>query len=544
MVGPAVDTRGALRAAVSASAYALRRAWQHTPGWSARLVTGHLLLALTPAAQVIAVAWLVRASDGAARDFLPPLIVLTALLGTGQVMQRISNMLDQRAALRLRADYQDELMRTVAGLSPRDLARPEITALIQACRSALYDLGRLVTSVIGAVAALITAAALSITVWQINPVAGVLVLLALIPQLAVFAWEAKMQDAAFVPHGEWERRSEYAVEQLVGQRTATELATLGSGRTVAEIAADRRATADRIIDHILRLLTRSGTVAGGGRAILLGGALAGVIIGGAAGTGIAAGLVGVLSGISATRAAGFAFGDLIAFAPKVNAYRRLIESAEPADHTAVRSDARSLRIRNLTVSYPGADRPAVSNVSLDVQKGQVIALVGVNGAGKTTTVNAIMGLLAADHGTVTIDGRDTRSVPLPSLLGHFGLLTQEFGRYEFTVRDCVRIGRPDGVATDDDIWRSLDAARAGTFVRDSRTGWTPNSVRSSVASVCPVVSGNGWRWPGSTSATHRSGSWTSRPRPSTPRPSRRSSPSCCAAEPSGSPSSSRTGPGR
>ncbi|MET9022480.1 ABC transporter ATP-binding protein [Actinopolymorpha sp. NPDC004070] len=461
---------GAFRAALDASVYSVRRAWGYSPGWLLRSSVGYLVLAITPAAQVLAVSWLAETSGGPAREYVPPLVVLTVLLGLGQAMEQNSNMIGQRTTNRLRAHYQDELMRTIAALPPQRVGLAQTNATIQGCRSSLHDLGRLASSVVASVGALVTAAALCVSVWMISPLAGALVVAALLPNLLVFAWEAKMQDAAFVPYGEWERRSEYAVEQLVAQRTATELATLGSGAVVAEVADTRRRTADAILDRILALLTRSGTVAGGGTAILLGGALAGVIVGGARGAGIAAGIVGVLSGVAATRSAGFSFGDLVSFAPKVRAYRQFVDSVPPPADTRIRSDARSVDARRLTVTYPGADTPAIRDLSLSARKGQIVALVGVNGAGKTTAINTILGLLEPDAGAVTVDGIDATTMPLAARLGYFGLLTQEFGRYEFTVRDTLRIGRPDGRATDEEIWQALDSAHAGDFVRRLKDG--------------------------------------------------------------------------
>ena len=457
----------AFRAAVDASAYSVRRAWGYAPTWLLRVSAGYLVLAITPAAQVLAVSWLAETSGGTAREYVPPLVLLTALLGLGQVMEQNSNLIGQRTANRLRTHFQDELMRTVAALPPQRVGLAQTSATIQGCRSSLHDLGRLVTSVVASVGALVTAAALCVSVWRISPVAGVLVVTALLPNLLVFAWEAKMQDAAFVPYGEWERRTEYAVEQLVSQRTATELATLGSGVVVAEVADARRRTADAIIDRILVLLTRSGLISGGGTAILLGGALAGVVVGGSGGAGIAAGLVGVLSGVAATRSAGFSFGDLISFAPKVRAYRQFVESVSPSVDSPIRADAQSIDARCLTVTYPGSETPAIGDVSLSAQKGQIVALVGVNGAGKTTAINTILGLLEPDTGAVAVDGVDATDLPLAARLGCFGLLTQEFGRYEFTVRNTVRIGRPDGKATDEEIWQALDSAHAGDFVPEA-----------------------------------------------------------------------------
>ena len=61
-----------------------------------------------------------------------------------------------------------------------------------------------------------------------------------------------------------------------------------------------------------------------------------------------------------------------------------------------------LSIRDLQVSYGRAE--AVRGVSLDVPKGEIVALLGTNGAGKTTLLSAVVGLVRAGRGTITLDG--------------------------------------------------------------------------------------------------------------------------------------------
>ncbi|HEY9290646.1 MAG TPA: hypothetical protein VIP98_05130 [Microlunatus sp.] len=344
---------GAVRGALSASVYSIRRAWSWAPGQLLTLIITNVVLAVTPAAQVVSVAALVNASGGTARDFLLPLLALTALVGVGQVIGDASNMNMQRLRGRLRTRYQDELMRTVAALPPQRLATAETNALIQACRTSLMDMGQLAASVISSATSVVTAALLCVTVWNISPLAGVLVIAALIPTIVVFAWEAKMQDVEFVPYGEWSRRSDYSVEQLVTQRTGTELATLGSGRIVAATADASRTRAESILDRILVLIIRASSIAGLGTAVLLGAALTGIVLHGSGGAGIAAGIVGVLAGLAATRSAGFSFGDLMSYAPKIRAYRRFVMSAPAGAEQVLAEDARLIEIDDRELSGIG-----------------------------------------------------------------------------------------------------------------------------------------------------------------------------------------------
>jgi ATP-binding cassette, subfamily B, bacterial len=146
-------------------------------------------------------------------------------------------------------------------------------------------------------------------------------------------------------------------------------------------------------------------------------------------------------------------------------------------HTAERLSA-----TEVTVIYPGQDRPALTGFNLIVEVGQMVALVGVNGAGKTTAINALLGIVDLDQGRVEIDGLDAATLSPGRRLGHFGLLTQEFGRHNVTIRDIVRLGTPEPVS-DEQIWAALEAAHIGGLVHGLPTASTHNSARSSTGSV-------------------------------------------------------------
>jgi ATP-binding cassette subfamily B protein len=94
-----------------------------------------------------------------------------------------------------------------------------------------------------------------------------------------------------------------------------------------------------------------------------------------------------------------------------------------------------------------------------------VALVGANGAGKTTIVNALLGVIEAAQGQLLLDDQDADELAGAERLGYFGLLTQEFGRYEFSVRDVVTLGTPGTEISDDQLWAALRAARIDDLVR-------------------------------------------------------------------------------
>jgi ATP-binding cassette subfamily B protein len=114
-----------------------------------------------------------------------------------------------------------------------------------------------------------------------------------------------------------------------------------------------------------------------------------------------------------------------------------------------------VRLEDVGFSYPGADRPALAGVTLDVPAGSTLALVGETGSGKTTLGALVSRLYDPSAGRVTIDGIDLRDMRLTDLASVVGVVSQETYLLHTTVRENLRYARPD--ASDAEI---EDAARA------------------------------------------------------------------------------------
>ncbi|MGW2584165.1 ABC transporter ATP-binding protein [Streptomyces virginiae] len=102
----------------------------------------------------------------------------------------------------------------------------------------------------------------------------------------------------------------------------------------------------------------------------------------------------------------------------------------------------AVRLRDVDFSYPDRDEPALSGVSLTIEAGQVVALVGENGSGKSTLVKLLAGLHLPDAGSVTWDGVDVRDADREQVFDRVALLTQDFERWPVTARTNIAIGRP------------------------------------------------------------------------------------------------------
>ena len=113
--------------------------------------------------------------------------------------------------------------------------------------------------------------------------------------------------------------------------------------------------------------------------------------------------------------------------------------------------------------------PALSDVTLEAQPGQMIAFVGPSGAGKSTIANLIPRFYEINSGVIRIDGHDIRDVTLHSLREQIGIVPQETMLFSTTVRENIRYGRLD--ATDEEVEAAARAANADGFIRELPEGY-------------------------------------------------------------------------
>jgi ATP-binding cassette subfamily B protein len=376
----------------------------------------------------------------------------------------VSLAASQRMALRLRLRYRSELAHAAARLTPSRLSRPEITTALEGSQTATAVMDDVAGRTLQVLGAAITSAALCAVVWTINPVSGLLVVAALLPTVLAFTVVSRTEARGWPKVAAFDRRAGYATEQLVQQRPGTELAVLGSGAKVADLVAACRREATRVLDRMTGKAMIMELAAALATAVLFGGALVALVLGGATGAGAAAAVAGTISGLNAIRLCGYAFGTIITAVPQARIYRDFLASVPAAAPQTVVREVRSVAMDDVSYTYPGAAGPALKNVSIKAERGEMVALVGVNGAGKSTAVNILVGMLAAGSGRVLLDGVDASTLAETERLGHFGLLVQEFGKFELTLREVVALGSP-GPVTDDEVRGALVSAEADSFTR-------------------------------------------------------------------------------
>lgn len=109
-----------------------------------------------------------------------------------------------------------------------------------------------------------------------------------------------------------------------------------------------------------------------------------------------------------------------------------------------------IEFKHVDFAYPGSTRQAIKDVSLKIQPGEVIALVGENGSGKTTLTKLLCRLYDPDAGQITLDGIDLRDLSVRDLRSEISVIFQDYSKYQMTARENIWLGNvtrsPDDVA--------------------------------------------------------------------------------------------------
>ena len=127
-----------------------------------------------------------------------------------------------------------------------------------------------------------------------------------------------------------------------------------------------------------------------------------------------------------------------------------------------------VEFRDVDFCYGGAKEPSLSGISLKVQPGQTVGVIGGTGSGKSTLVNLIPRFYDVFRGAVLVDGTDVRQWPLSELRRRVGVVPQRAVLFAGSLRENMKWGRRD--ATDEEIYQALSIAQAKEFVDDKGEG--------------------------------------------------------------------------
>ncbi|MFT4799435.1 MAG: ATP-binding cassette subfamily B protein [Candidatus Azotimanducaceae bacterium] len=145
------------------------------------------------------------------------------------------------------------------------------------------------------------------------------------------------------------------------------------------------------------------------------------------------------------------------------------EIQDSSDAHALENTAGAVSFRNVSFHYSTTSELALCNISLDIQPGEFVALVGQSGVGKTTLCSLIPRFYDATSGDVLVDGHNVKGLTLDSLRRNIGVVHQDIYLFAGTVAENIAYGRPD--ATREEIIGAAIEAQADEFIRSLPQGY-------------------------------------------------------------------------
>jgi len=130
-----------------------------------------------------------------------------------------------------------------------------------------------------------------------------------------------------------------------------------------------------------------------------------------------------------------------------------------------------IRFEAVSFTYPGASRPALSEIDLHIRPGQSLALVGENGSGKTTLIKLLTRLYQPDSGHILLDGMDLEDWPEEALRQRVGVIFQDFARYQFLVGENIGAGDVRYFDDEEQWQEAAEKGMADEFVADLPEGF-------------------------------------------------------------------------
>lgn len=176
-------------------------------------------------------------------------------------------------------------------------------------------------------------------------------------------------------------------------------------------------------------------------------------------------------------------GSVVEDAKRVSAYSQFVQLPEfESEHskntelaTAPDLSTSSIVFEDVSFAYPGSTTMALDCVSLSIEPGQHVAIIGPNGSGKTTLLKLLLRLYDVTTGSIRIDGRDLREFDPQSIRSQISVLFQDFGRYAMTVRENVSISDLSRAADDSALSSAMKWGAATAFVSN-----LPNGIDTSL----------------------------------------------------------------
>ncbi len=153
-------------------------------------------------------------------------------------------------------------------------------------------------------------------------------------------------------------------------------------------------------------------------------------------------------------------------------FMNLPEETALSGHEPFSGDIETVEFRNVTFTYPKAEKPILRNISFSVQKGQKISIVGLNGAGKSTLVKLICRMYQADSGEILVNGRNIYDYDYNSYMNAISAVFQDYKMFNFTIEENI-VGGNAGTVSQERVQELIDEVGLHDKIAE-----LPNGVQS------------------------------------------------------------------
>ncbi|MEV5886676.1 ABC transporter ATP-binding protein [Streptomyces sp. NPDC052020] len=404
-----------------------------------------------------------RVDSGSVAVTLALIVLLVGLIGP---LRSVRDFVAEIVQLDTCAALQARLADRASQLTPAEIAAEDLASQIEGHSRAVVDyISRMYIDALLAAEAIFGAIGIVTTMAKYSWIASALTALSIVPALVIGLYVSKEMKSTWLRLGRIYRRERYIRETLSSRSALLELTAFGTMTRIGQLEKEAQAEICAVRKEPIRAGLRATGISAGASAILFGLAIFSVFSSVGFEPAAVAAVYGVFGAVNAVAQGGSHISTIIQYVPTVDAFvefldRPQAESSAPASWGNPEID--KIEMRDVHVSY-GDGKFAVQGATLHVSRGEMIAIVGKNGAGKTTLLNALLGLVPIAKGTVLANDRPVQPAAQEWWLRGFGAMAQDYGKYEVTVEESVRLGRAES-ADSHAIDSALRAARAADFV--------------------------------------------------------------------------------
>jgi ATP-binding cassette subfamily B protein len=451
----------------------LRLVWESAPGWASANFTVSVVRSFLP----LLLVWLIKGVIDGITDastaapgtpivnVLWPILAVAIVWFLDEATSDFSNYIRKKQSFRLEEYMYDLLHTKSVALDLINFERPEyFDILSRASREAPWRPNSILNNLISIFRSLLSLIVMAALISSLSWILALLLIVANIPGVWLRLHYADVLYRFQRQQTPEARKSAYFNWLLTGDRPSREVRLFGLGnyfrnlfrksflkqkeeeiniirkRTIIELVSNLfKATAFLAVLLFIARQTIDGSLTIGQMAMFLIAFRQGMMF-----------IKELFSGVAGLYEDSLFIGDTFEF---LN-LKENVKAEEPV--IKCRTLNHKINLENVSFTYPGNLSKTISNVSLEIKKGEIIALVGSNGAGKSTLVRLLCRLYDPDSGAIRYDDGDIRHIDPDEYRKQFSVVFQDFMLYNLSAGDNIRMGDADAVSNDKKIKESAE----------------------------------------------------------------------------------------